>query len=402
MKTERLFYQDPGLFQFEARLLRQYQEGDQWIAVLDRTAFYPEGGGQPADKGWLNKIPVIDIQVKDQEIRHFLSVALPDEGTSITGKLNADWRYDFMQQHTGQHIISASLLKACGYQTASVHLGEDYSTVEIATDAITEKEIAAAEDLANKAITENRLVRTFWITRDEIDKFQFRRPPQKKGNLRVVEIEGFDLAACGGIHVSSTGEVGLIQITGIEKIRGRPRLQFKVGRRAYEDCRKKKRLVSRLSQELTCGMEEIFHSVQSLKNTLTEKNRRIGQMEEQLAGLLAATLYQEAKEIGNYRLAVNQYRNESRSLVSGIFKKLLDRSGTLVCLTNTVGNGVQWMVGRSQDVPVSLKEIVPPLLTLFGGKGGGSNTQWQGMGEKPEGIVAFLKALEEHFSMRLS
>ncbi|MBN2552851.1 MAG: alanyl-tRNA editing protein, partial [Spirochaetales bacterium] len=205
-RTEQLYYADPRLSSFEARVLAQEQEKDRWAVILDRTAFYPEGGGQPPDQGQLNGIPVLDVQKQGERIRHFLPQPL-EEGTIVRGTIDWPRRFEFMQQHTGQHIVSASLLQAAGHATISAYLGERYTAVEIDTDRIPDEQIEAAAALANRQVTRNLPVRIHWIRPEEAEGFNLRKPPPEVERLRIVQIEGVDAAACAGIHVSTTGEV---------------------------------------------------------------------------------------------------------------------------------------------------------------------------------------------------
>ena len=397
MKTERLYYQDPGLEHFEARLVKQYKEKDRWIVILDRTAFYPEGGGQPADRGRLNGNPVLEVRLDGNTVLHSLAEALPEGETAVDGRIDSAWREDFKQQHTGQHIVSASLLKACGCQTLSVHLGETHITIEIDKESISERDIETVEELANKIITENRPVRTFWVEGKEQDRYPFRRPPPDRDWIRAVEIEGFDLAACGGVHAARTGEIGLIQTTGLDKIRGRQRLQFMVGRRAYRDYRFKTKIVSSLSTTLTCSIEDIVRTVQGWKETLSDRNRSIGLLQGRLAGLMAEDLYRQGEMLGssdNLRLVSCRYRQESRTFLDSLYKKLADKERVIIFIGNSTDSGLQWILGRSADLSLRLKEIVPPLLPLIDGKGGGSDLRWQGMGRKADGWDEFLNTLK--------
>jgi alanyl-tRNA synthetase len=394
--TEKLYYQDPDLLEFQAALLRQEPRGEQWVAVLDRSAFYPEGGGQPADQGELAGLPVLDVQEVHGEILHILPRPLPvAAGVPVEGRVDGAFRFQCSQAHTGQHLMSASLLKACGFPTVSVHLGRDYLTIEIEARLSQESELAPAQELASRVIAENRPVRSFWIDRQELRRYNLRRPPPDRERLRLVEIEDFDLAACGGLHLSSTGQVGLLLLTGVERIRGRTRLQLKVGRWAFEECRRNGALVSSLSRELTCGPDQLLASVQGLRETLGALNARVGQLEGELARHRAEELYEQAERVGEYRLSVVRLRGESAAYASALFRELTARSGLVLCLTNLGAGGLQWLVGRSPEVPLPLGGLIPPLLPLIEGKGGGSDTRWQGSGARAQGEEQFLDSLSE-------
>jgi alanyl-tRNA synthetase len=419
--TEQLYYTDPRLTDFEARLLHQKAEGNRWAVILDRTAFYPEGGGQPADRGTLNGVPVLDVQKQGDEIRHYLAEPLPEEtagqetaaegaagGTGVRGiapggaaieetcvRGTIDWarRFEFMQQHTGQHIISASLIEAAGYRTISAYLGDRYTAVEIDTDAIQEKEIEAAETLANQVVTRNRPVQIHWIRPEEAEHYHLRKPPPDVERLRIVHIEGVDAAACAGIHVAATGEVGLIKYDGLEKIRGRLRLHWLIGQRAYRDTREKDRLAAALNRELTCGTEDILISVQDLRNKIREREQRIAQLEKALAEQRVRELLERAETRRGVRLILECLSPDESSYAQTVYQNLLDRPKTVACIILHRDEVVQWRIGCSEDLDLPWKQILPGLFPLIDGKGGGRGRSWQGLGGNPEGVERFLAAL---------
>ncbi|MCK5008091.1 MAG: alanyl-tRNA editing protein, partial [Spirochaetales bacterium] len=388
----KLYYQDPRMESFQARLVHQEQEGDHWIVVLDRTAFYPEGGGQPADRGRLNGIPVIDIREREGEVCHVLPEALLQD-VPVQGTIDFPTRFDFMQQHTGQHIISASLIEAAGYPTISAYLGDSYTAVEIDIDSIQDAEIEAAEVLANRTVTRNLPVHIHWIQPEEAERFSLRKPPPNVQRLRIVEIEGVDSAACAGIHVEKTGEVGLIKFDGLEKIRGRLRLHWLIGDRAYRDVREKDRLATALNRELTCGTADILASVRELKNALRAREQRISQLEKTLAGYRAQGLLASAASEGGIRLVREIFAAEEPSFVQTVYQNILAGSKTVACLINHRKDDIQWWIGCSEDLDIPWKQIVPGLFPLIEGKGGGKGGSWQGIGKKAGKATGFLDSL---------
>jgi alanyl-tRNA synthetase len=404
--TEQLYYTDPRLSRFEARVLHQGQEGKRWAVVLDRTAFYPEGGGQPADRGTLNGLPVLDVQKKGEEIHHYLAEPLPEgatvEGTAVEGTIDWARRFEFMQQHTGQHIISASLIEAAGYPTISAYLGERYTAVEIDTDDIQGGEIETAEALANQRVTRNLPVRIHWIHPREAERYRLRKPPPDVERLRIVEIDGVDAAACAGIHVASTGEVGLIKYDGLEKIRGRLRLHWLIGERAYRDTRDKDRLIAALNRELTCGTEDILTSVQDLRNKLREREQRISQLEKTLAEQRAQGLLERAETSHGVRLILESLSPDESSYAQTVYQNLLDHPKTVACIFHRRNADVQWWIGCSQDLDLPWKRVLPGLFPLIDGKGGGKDRSWQGIGGDPEGVERFLDALQKAIRDTLS
>ena len=406
MMTEQLYYTDPRLSRFEAQVLRQKSVGERWAVILDRTAFYPEGGGQPADRGTLNDLPVLDVQKKGEEICHYLAEPLPEGaaavGTMVQGTLDWARRFEFMQQHTGQHIVSASLIEAAGYPTISAYLGERYTAVEIDSDEILDKEIEAAEALANQRVTRNLPVQIHWIGPQEAERYHLRKPPPDVEHLRIVQIEGVDAAACAGIHVATTGEVGLIKYDGLEKIRGRLRLHWLIGERAYRDTRDKDRLIAALNRELTCGTEDILPSVQDLRNKIRERDQRISQLAKSLAGQRVQDLLERAETRGGVRLILKSFSSDESSSVQTVYQNLLDQPKTVACILLHRNDDVQWRIGCSEDLDLPWGQILPGLFPLISGKGGGKGRSWQGVASNPEGMERFLDALQEAVWKQLS
>jgi alanyl-tRNA synthetase len=391
--TRKLYYEDPQRLSFEARPIEQRREGERWAVVLDQTCFYPQGGGQPADRGSLNGRPVLDVRLDGEAVAHLLAEPLADE--LVRGEVDPAWRFDFMQQHTGQHLVSGALLQAAGAATLSAHLGESTTTVELDAPRLEEALILEAEDLANRTIAADLPVRIHWVDPEDVHRFSLRKPPPSRERIRIVEIEGFDTVACSGIHLSRTAQAGLVRWVGEEKIRGRLRLHWKIGRRALEDYRRKDRLAARLSRELTCSVEEIPEAVRRLQERLKEQGLALARLEEGLAGSLAERLLAGGREAGGRRLVAHRFERESPGLVRRVFDLLLERERTVAALLLPEGERLQWMVGQSAGGGLELKRIVPPLLPAIEGRGGGNELRWQGVGRRPAGAEEFLARLEE-------
>jgi len=403
--TERLYYRDPDLVRFEARLVSQERlEGAgpaRWAAVLDTTAFYPEGGGQPADQGTLGGVPVQDVQDREGEVLHLLAAPLAvAPGAVVSGELNAGRRADFRRQHTGQHVLSAALLTAAGARTVSANLGEELTSVELDAPALSVDAIGAAEDLANRIVNANHPVLVHWVSPEEAARFPLRKPPPPgRDRLRIVEIPGVDASACGGLHVASTGEVGLIRCAGQERIRGRVRLLWKIGERAWRDLRERDGMLAELARELTCGLQDLPASVRSLKARLKSQELAAARTDGRLAGLLAERLLAEAVETrpGGPRLVCDRLEGESPGVLPALFRALAAAPRTVVCLGSLPApgaeSGLSWVMGTSEDLDLPLGSLVPPLLALIDGKGGGRGHRWQGTARRVEGWPELCAAL---------
>jgi alanyl-tRNA synthetase len=359
--------------------------------VLDRTAFYPEGGGQPADRGSLGGLPVLDVQEEQEEVLHLLPEPLPlQPGDTLSGQVDPERRQDFRQQHTGQHLVSAALLAAAGWNTVSANLGEEYTSVEIAAAMAGEEQLAAAVERANRTVNENHPVRIHWIDAEEAARFPLRKPPPPgRRRLRIVEIPGIDASACGGLHVAFTGEVGLIRFAYAEKIRGRLRLHWKIGRRAWSELGEHDRILAELARELTCGVPELPSAVRALKVRLRSVELAGAQTEKQLAGLLAERLLAASERIGETRLVSRLLEGESPALMQELFQALCAEPGTVVCLAAEAGTELRWLLGASADLDLALERFVPQLLPLIEGKGGGRGRRFQGTARRREGWAEF-------------
>lgn len=399
--TRRLYYEDPALLAFSSRLLRQEpreQAGvPHWEVVLASTCFYPEGGGQPADRGTLNDIPVTDVQVRGEEVLHLLAAPLQAaEGAEVTGEVDAVRRADFRAQHTGQHILSAALLAAAGARTLSANLGEELTTVEVDLPSLSAEALDAAEQEANRIVCRNLPVLLHWVSPEEAARFPLRKPPPAgRERLRIVEIPGVDASACGGLHASSTGEVGLIRCAGQERIRGRLRLQWKIGGRAWRELRSREGVLAELARELTCGVKELPGRLHSVKAALKARELAAAGVQARLAGLLAERLRAEAEELapGGPYLVCRLLESETPALLPLLFQALASAPRTVICLAAPAESGFSWLLGSSDDLDLALGARLPELLPLIEGKGGGRGRRFQGTGRRAEGWPALCAEL---------
>ena len=213
--TTRIYYDDGGTTTFAARVMGCVASGDHFEVTLDRTAFYPTSGGQPFDLGTLGAAAVVDVVERDDEVVHVVTAAI-EPGTTVVGAIDAARRRDHMEQHSGQHILSAAFDRACGVPTVGFHMGSDVSTIDLARE-VTAAGIEAAETAANLVIREDRAVRVRTVPADQVALLPLRRESTRSGPLRIVEVDDFDVSACGGTHVARTGEIGRVRVTTIEK-----------------------------------------------------------------------------------------------------------------------------------------------------------------------------------------
>ena len=260
MTSKRLYYQNAYTTRFEAKIVERVREEGQTAVILDQTYFYPTSGGQPFDTGTINNLPVTNVTIreKDEAVLHWLDTKelWQDE---IVGQINWPRRFDHMQQHTGQHILSQSFIQIAQAETVGFHLSDNTLTIDLHTTKLSPTQIEETEYLANQIIWQNRPIHIRLVTQEQAKKLALRKlPPVRQGKLRLIEIDKFDLTACGGTHVQHTGEVGIIKIVKLERQNNQLRVEFCCGQRALHDYRLKNSISNQLSAELTTGMGEVI------------------------------------------------------------------------------------------------------------------------------------------------
>jgi len=392
--TERIYYKDIDKTEFEAEVVEAVKEKKVWKVILDKTCFYPEGGGQPADRGWINDIPVTDVQKEGDSIYHYLSRE-PGTGT-VRGKIDTRRRHDYMQQHTGQHIISGALWQVGKYKTVSVHMGAEYTAIEIDAPGIPEADLVETEILANKIINDDLPITPVYTDLHELDKFPLRKPVTREGDIRLVKIGDFDCAGCGGLHLDSTRKVELVKAVGVEKIRGNTRIAWKIGQRAFADYREKVTIVSDLKRLLETNPEQFVKKTGDLMEELSTIKRKCSRLESRLAEIMAQQLIDNGEEApdASRRIVTHSWKEEDNLLIKKILKILLKRETLLVCLVNISPGKLHWSIACSEDIDFPFDRVKEELLPVIEGKGGGRHPLWQGTGNKTEKAADFLSTFK--------
>ncbi len=394
--TERLYYDDSYLIEFDATVVERTRAGTAPAVVLDRTAFYPEGGGQPADRGTLNGVPVVDVQVIDGRVVHVLAEAISVE--RVHGVVDWSRRLDHMQQHTGQHILSRAFLEVAGAETVAFHLGAQASTIDLNQIGLSSDTLAEVERAANRIIWENRSVRARFVTPEEAARLPLRRPPQVRDHIRVVEVEDFDWSACGGTHVRATGEVAVIKIVKTERRGEETRVTFLCGGRALADYARKHALVQRLVGRFTCAEHEIEQAIDRLEAELRSTRKALRAAEETLVDYEAATLWKAAPVYGGVRVVAQVCDGRSPAWVRALAQALRARPGTVAMLAWR-DDRPQWCFACSADVSADMAALLRIACDVAGGRGGGRSDWAQGGGGDPtrlqEALQAAAAALQE-------
>lgn len=374
MLKDRLYYKDPYRTTFKANVIREGVEDGRPFAVLENTLFYPTGGGQPHDTGKLNGIRVTDVEEKDGEILHY--VEKPLNALVVSGKIDWTRRHDHMQQHTGQHILTAAFIETAGCATVSFHLGSESVSIDLDTEHLIDEQLEAAEKRANEIIRENRAIETRWVTEGELDRNRLRKEIAVDGEIRLVIIPDYDYNGCGGTHPYSTGEVGQLKILGMERVRKKTRIHFVCGNRILDQLEKKNRILKEAVGMLSVPEENTTEAIRRLLDT----NRAL---EKQLAEAEGRLLEMEARSLVTTGPLV---KASFKDRPIGVLQKLgraaaTAREDAIVLLTVRNGGKLQFVAARGSEAKVSMEQVAAAALEATGGKGGGSETFVQGGGD---------------------
>jgi alanyl-tRNA synthetase len=371
--TDRLYYTDPYLRAFDATVTRAERRGDRLAVTLDRTAFYPTSGGQPFDTGTLGSLHVVDVvDEEDGSVSHITELRTENvelrTGDVVHGDIDWTRRFDHMQQHTGQHVLSAAFDKLFAVRTVSFHLGAEVSTIDLARE-MTPAEIASAEAEANRVIWEDRPVTIRFADEEEAKRLPLRKESTRAGVLRVIDVQDFDLSACGGTHVARTGGIGVIAIASWERFKGGQRLEFLCGGRALSGYRRLRDATKATVQKLSVLVEELPEAVERLQGEVKDQKRSIAALQNDLARYRAEELEVTAEQMSSHRFvtrAIDADANGLKSLATAITAK----PGFFVVLTSTVTPSLV-VVARSADVKIPSQQLVSELIAVYGGRGGG-------------------------------
>ncbi|HOO59247.1 MAG TPA: alanyl-tRNA editing protein [Candidatus Mcinerneyibacteriales bacterium] len=357
-------HDEPGKFHFSARLLSTREEKGLYYTVLDRTWFYPESGGQPADRGMLNDTPVLDVQIQDDKIVHVTESPV-GQGDDVWGVIDSARRIDHMQQHTGQHLLSALLLRDWGVPTVGFHISEEVTTIDLPRDAFTPREIEHLEEQANALIGEHHPVTSFWIDVEDLHRYKIRKEGKMEKEVRLVNIEGVDLSMCAGTHVDNTSELMLFKITGQEKIRGgQVRLSFLFGHRALRHFQRISLYMEEIRRALSLPEKECPDGVRRLLEEKAFWSREKKKTDSFLIELLSDRLAEE----NGYVAASLDWGDEAFLCTLG--RRLLDKKMKVVALFHPA-LGFFCLLSDGSHPVRGWGEI---LLQRFGGKGGGNET----------------------------
>ena len=375
--TSRIYYTDPYCRRFEAVVTKTLEHDRRPAALLDRTAFYPASGGQPFDTGRLGEGDVVETIDADDEVVHVLSSPLA-EGVTVRGEIDWDRRFDHMQQHTGQHVLSAAFDRLFENRTTSFHMGAETATIDLAREMPWEQ-IARAEEDANRVVWDDREVSIRFVSVKEAAALPLRKEPAREGTLRLIEVTDFDLSACGGTHVARTGAIGAIVVAGAEKFKGGTRITFACGGRALRVFRTLRESVAGSVRALSVLPQELPAAIERMQAEAKDLRRTIKRFQETLAGHEAARLAAAAPAIDGVRVVVEALDGWDANGLKAIASAITAGTRTAVALFSTT-SPVAVVIARSADVAVDANVVLRALTGRFGGRGGGKPDLAQGGG----------------------
>lgn len=378
---EKLFYTDKYLKEFTAEIKEVVERDGMFYVVLDKTAFFPGGGGQFCDLGTIENSEVIDVYEENGVIYH-ITKQKPNKIHRAKCKINWKRRLDGMHQHLGQHVLSGCFFSLFNANTTGFHLGSEVSTVDI-KGHLDEETIRKAEEYANEIIDENREVKSFVPDKKELKKLNLRRDlPKTNEDIRIVIIDDLDVNACCGVHPESTGELRMIKIKRWEKHKDSTRIEYLTGARAVNDSLKKDKVVRDICRYLNSNEEETIKSIKNLKEQiklLSDENKNI---RDELASYEIKSMIESSEKFGDYSIVKKVYENENIKYVTKVSNKITENPNTIALMFVKDGEKVNFVFSASKNIKgISMSDLLKDSISLVDGRGGGSPYQAQGGGK---------------------
>jgi len=387
--TRRLYFEDAYRAEFEAEVADRTVVDGRPAVVLDQTCFYPESGGQPWDRGTLDGVEVLKVVEDGERIVHVLAAEVP--ASRVRGEVDRAVRFDHMQQHSGQHILSQAFFELLRGETKSFHLGPDVSTLEIGIAEADEEAVASVERRANEVVFENREIKTYFVPEERIGEIPLRRPPKVTGLIRVVEADAFDYSACGGTHCRRTGEIGLIKITKWERIRGNLRFEFVCGGRALRDYLMKNRVVRQTANQFNVKEADVAASVAKLSEELKAVKKHARKGEEALAVFEARGFMEQAEGKIISRIFADKSPEGARFLALQLI-----RQGSFVVLFGARSEVRGHLIlACSETLHLDMRRLVPVVSPAINGRGGGGPSLVEIAGDRGADLAAALALAAE-------
>lgn len=384
--TYKLFYDDPYICESEEKIVNIEEKDNKYEVVLDKTPFYPEGGGQPCDLGTMNGIPVEYVYEKDDTIYHVMSVK--PEGDTAKCKVDFNRRLDNIQQHTGEHLLSAAFFKLYGGVNCGFHMGDDYITVDIDMEDVTPLMVKKIEDEANSYIYSNVPTKTYFMSKPEAEKLPLRKAIKAEGRIRIVQLGDVDYSACCGTHVNRTGEVGIIKVLKTEKYKGMTRVYFKCGKRAFDQCAKEHDIILELQKNLSIDEDNILKKVESNKEEITSLKKKVSDYKKTEAKGEAKKLMDQASD----GVISAHYDDGDFSFIETIYDDIKDEKFVAI-LTSGMDNRILFAQNGSDSIECG--KIFKQNIKEYNGRGGGNAKRAQAAFKNKDDLNKFAEFLKE-------
>lgn len=392
--TERLYYQDSHLIEFEALVTEKTDRVSGWTAVtLDRTAFYPTGGGQPSDTGTLNGERVLEcIDNENDGVLHVVQGRAPEVGATVKGRVDWPRRLDHIQQHTGQHILSQAFVSLFNAPTRGFRVLHDVCEIDVELNNPTNESIERAVELANNVIWEDREITIKSATAEEAAQLPLRKDPSRDGELRLIEIEGFDLTPCGGTHAYRTGEVGMIAVRNWERAKGLTRIEFAAGTRALADYRRANKTARGVASLFSAARDDAAKLAARMVDENKELHRRVRSLEEIAARVEADELLAQAiANAAGIRIVDHIFDNRDAESLKRLAVSLISHPNTIALLGSSDKEAARLVFAKSADAPGDMNALMRGACEILDGRGGGKPDLAQGGGKKIEKLAEAIE-----------
>lgn len=383
--TVKLYYLDQRLDNFTSEVEKVIQKNDEYHIVLKETAFYPEGGGQPSDKGFIENVKVEYVYEDNNKIYHVTKS--PIYHNVVQGTINFERRFDYMQQHSGEHLLAAAFYKLFNGHNIGFHLGEEYVTIDISLPDVTKQMIEEVEVYVNNLINNNIPINAYTVNEIQLKGIPLRKKTNVKNEIRIVEIDGVDYSACCGTHLNSTGQIGFIKILRVEKYKGNTRVYFICGKRAVNDYYKKHDIIINLTRALSCEVNEINMRIQKQYNIIQEQQKSIIELKQKVIE------YEVNDIISNLHsdIFIKIYENKPYETICEISNRLNKRGiSTFLCTKLEKSFVLSTPLNKDIDCEVLIKEK----LKEYNGKGGGKRNRVQGKFNQCEQLLSFFNHIK--------
>ncbi|MBQ4158438.1 MAG: hypothetical protein IJD86_09925 [Clostridia bacterium] len=380
--TDRLYYDNAYLTEFDAVVLEAKEENGENLVRLDRSAFYPTSGGQPFDVGTLNEANVLDVFVdKEGEVWHKTDRKL-EKGRAVHGKIDWQRRFDHMQQHAGEHMLANAAYRLLGGHTIGLHLGRDFSTIDMDLPGgkthITIEEIRALEDDVNRNIQKNVPIRCYFPDEETLLSLPLRKPPTVTEHVRIVQIGDYEYCACGGTHPENAGEIGLVKILSATPSRGKMRLAFVCGMRAYIEMRRRFEEIERAANVLSTAWENLSSQVEALLEKAKNAEYQLRQEKKNAALMKAGELYENAEEVNGVRVITHVFASLGMEGLREAGNRIIENGNAVALLADEGEKGYMLFFARSENLDANMGKILSESAKKHGGKGGGRSDFAQG------------------------